>query len=197
MMIGVITCVILAITGIGLGIYGIVEVSKYSKINTLITKDEASAAFASFAKNLSGNERSTIVINTAHLVDKGISLPGSAYDWGSVSVSGDNHLKIVAGQEKKIFFETSNVLLAFYVEHNIINDSSKTEVHRNLGTDRYIYYINLSGDVYRIKLNDSFEPVKPEHLPKYRNIITIQNTSTGAMLIDISGTIYTISDSEF
>ena len=195
MMIGMIMCSVLAVAGIGFGVHEMAQANSVKQQASEI-KEESKKTFSEFAKNIqaSADSRTNFSINSAHLAGESLSGPSSAYDWGSVHVDADNHLKIIADQTKSTVFEAENVLLAFYVEHDIVAEPDENGLRRHLGIEQYVYYTDLSGEVYRAKIDASLDELNAEHLEDYHQIAFVQNTSMGAVLIDYRGNSYSISD---
>jgi hypothetical protein len=176
----------------------LVEREENGTIRTYVKPTETSSSFAVFSKNLAGTQRSVhfepsrVFYNCDVAEQSGSDFCGY-FVFGSISIDEENNLKISLGQTKQILAlqtEASNVLSAAYVEHSTYDTGNQT-FHGTVS--QYIYYTDLSGDVYRIKLTED-EPLPIEHLEEYKEIAFIENTSLGALLTDINGHTFTVTE---
>ncbi len=200
-LIPIIICAVLALGGIGFGIYGMISSShKSSEISSLqeqltqqepaptkpeietttpetpkeeITTPETPDPYAVFASNLAKNYHGTVL--------------GQYYHWTgsdnveytmSADVDENNHLQIIdLNNNQQIIAEADNIISVYFVK-------------LGNGGVPYFYMISKNGQVSRLDISDTSSHTI-ENLNDYTNIVAVmQGGDLRAWLIDIDGNIY-------
>ena len=184
---------IVAICGIGFGVYGMLQSSDKdnqisnlkAQINNTASTDDTDQptknnSFGLFSNNNDGD----ISFNL-----NGYQEPVGEVDYGSVHIDSKHNMKITVGQTKTTLLEEDGVVLAYYVRQASYEQDG--EIKRFNGYTPYVYYVKNDGLVYRIRVD--LETSVPEKIDNHKDIVSIfssSNPDSPVTMIDINGKIY-------
>ena len=184
---------IVAICGIGFGVYGMIQSSQKdsqisdlkAQINNTASTDDTDQStknnsFGLFSNNNDGNVSFNL---------NGYQEPVGEVDYGSVHIDSKHNMKITVGQTKTTLLEEDGVVLAYYVRQASYEQDG--EIKRFNGYTPYVYYVKNDGLVYRIRVD--LETSVPEKIDNHKDIVSIfssSNPDSPVTMIDINGKIY-------
>lgn len=188
-----IACVV-AVCGIGFGIYGMIQSSQkdsqISDLKTQINNTTASAdginqsvknnSFELFSSNNDGNISFSL---------SGYQEPVGEVDYGWVHIDDEHNMKIIVGQTKTTLLEEKRIVLAYYIKQASYEQDG--DMKRFNGYTPYVYYVKDDGSVYRIRVD--LDTSIPEKIDNHKDIVSIfssSNPDSPVTMIDIDGKIY-------
>ena len=187
-----IACIV-AVCGIGFGVYGIMQSSqKDSQISDL--KNQISNVASTDNTNQPARNNSFGLFSDR--IDGDISFYLSGYqepvgevEYGSVHIDNEHNMKIIVGQAKTTLLEEEEVTLAYYIRQASYEQDG--EIKRFNGYMPYVYYVKDDGSVYRIRVD--LDTSVPEIIDGRKDIVSIfpsSNPDVLVTMVDINGNIF-------
>lgn len=187
-----IACIV-AVCGIGFGIYGIMQSSQKdsqisdlkNQINNAASTDDTNQpadnnSFELFSDSIDGNMSFYL---------SGYQEPVGEVDYGSVHIDNEHNMKIIVGQTKTTLLEEEEVTLAYYIRQASYEQDG--EIKRFNGYMPYVYYVKDDGSVYRIRVD--LDTSVPEIIDSRKDIVSIfpsSNPDVLVTMVDINGNIF-------
>ncbi len=187
-----IACVV-AVCGIGFGVYGMMQSSQKDKQVSDLKAQISNAVASTDNINQSVNNSFELFSNS---IDGDMSFNLSGYqepvgevDYGSVHIDDEHNMKIIVGQTKTTLLEEEEVTLAYYIRQASYEQDG--EIKRFNGYMPYVYYVKDDGSVYRIRVD--LDTSVPEIIDDRKDIVSIfpsSNPDVLVTMVDINGNIF-------
>ncbi len=186
-----IACVV-AVCGIGFGVYGIMQSSQKdsqisnlkNQINNAASTDDtnqpADNSFELFSNSIDGDMSFNL---------SGYQEPVGEVDYGSVHIDNKHNMKIIVGQSKTTLLEEEKVTIAYYIRQASYEQDG--EIKRFNGYMSYVYYVKDDGSVYRIRVDSNSSD--PEKINNRKDIVYIfpsSNPDSPVTMVDINGNVF-------
>ena len=187
-----IACIV-AVCGIGFGVYGIMQSSQKdsqisdlkNQINNAASTDDSNQpadnnSFELFSDSIDGNMSFYL---------SGYQEPVGEADYGSVHIDNEHNMKIIVGQTKTTLLEEEEVTLAYYIRQASYEQDG--EIKRFNGYMPYVYYVKDDGSVYRIRVDSNSSD--PEKINNRKDIVYIfpsSNPDSPVTMVDIHGNVF-------
>ena len=184
---------IMAVCGIGFGVYGIMQSSQKDKqvsdLKAQISNAVASTDNIEQSVNNSFELFSNSIDGDMSFYLSGYQEPVGEVDYGSVHIDDEHNMKIIVEQTKTTLLEEEEVALAYYIRQASYEQDG--EIKRFNGYMPYVYYVKDDGSVYRIRVDSNSSD--PEKINNRKDIVYIfpsSNPDSPVTMVDINGNVF-------